>query len=158
MSEFRIGGVSRYVLIHKFCSDSGYTEKAVRRKMEEGVWLEGREWRTAPDGHVVIDLANIAKALTAEEEPVPPGCGVYILFQDGAITYIGRSTRLKTRIGVHRRSGRVFDSVKIIACDEVTSIWLEPELIRILSPRDNLLRYKRRAAAFAKKLEAAKLA
>ena len=39
----------RYALIPRFCSITGYTEKAVRRKMQSGVWLEGREWKRAPD-------------------------------------------------------------------------------------------------------------
>jgi hypothetical protein len=46
----------RFVLIPRFCELSGYTEKAVRRKMESGVWLEGGVWRKAPDGHILIDL------------------------------------------------------------------------------------------------------
>jgi hypothetical protein len=45
----------RWVRIPRFCELSGYTDKAVRAKMEQGVWLEGREWRRAPDGHVFIN-------------------------------------------------------------------------------------------------------
>jgi hypothetical protein len=43
-----------YVLIPLFAALTGYTEKAVRMKIEEGVWVEGREYRRAPDGHVQI--------------------------------------------------------------------------------------------------------
>lgn len=46
----------RYVLIPKFCAETGYTKEAVRAKIRDGVWLEGREWRKAPDGHVLIDI------------------------------------------------------------------------------------------------------
>lgn len=46
----------RYMLIHQFCAESGYTALAVRGKIREGVWLEGREYRKAPDGHVLIDI------------------------------------------------------------------------------------------------------
>lgn len=45
----------RHVTIPKFSDDSGYTEKAIRRKIESGVWLEGEVWIKAPDGHILID-------------------------------------------------------------------------------------------------------
>ena len=35
---------------------TGYSPKAIRRKIESGVWLEGREFRKAPDGHVLISM------------------------------------------------------------------------------------------------------
>lgn len=45
-----------YVTIMVASSITGYSTKAIRRKIEEGVWLEGREFRRAPDGHVLISL------------------------------------------------------------------------------------------------------
>lgn len=51
----------RYVLVPKFCEASGYSVKAVRRKIEDGVWIQGRQYRKAPDGHVLIDLENYNK-------------------------------------------------------------------------------------------------
>lgn len=50
--------MTRYVLIPRFCALTGYTEKAVRRKMQSGVWIEGREWKKAPDGHVFLDCQS----------------------------------------------------------------------------------------------------
>ena len=29
---------------------------AVRAKIRDGIWLEGREWRKSPDGHIQIDI------------------------------------------------------------------------------------------------------
>lgn len=49
----------RYVLIHKFCEDSGYSEKAVRRKIEDGIWLENAQFRKAPDGRIMIDVQGV---------------------------------------------------------------------------------------------------
>lgn len=46
----------RWMLVPLFCSLTGYTEKAVRRRIEDGVWLQGRIWRKAPDGRVTVDL------------------------------------------------------------------------------------------------------
>lgn len=35
----------RWMLVPLFCSLTGYTEKAVRRKIEDGVWVQGRVWQ-----------------------------------------------------------------------------------------------------------------
>lgn len=55
----------RYVRIVKFCELSGYTEKAVRRKIDDGVWVAGREYRRAPDGSLQIDLEGYARWVEA---------------------------------------------------------------------------------------------
>lgn len=46
----------RYVTVKKFSELSGYTEAAARTKISDGIWLEGREWKRAPDGRVLIDI------------------------------------------------------------------------------------------------------
>jgi hypothetical protein len=45
-----------YVTIPVAAATTGYSAKAIRRKIEAGVWLEGREFRRAPDGHVLISV------------------------------------------------------------------------------------------------------
>jgi hypothetical protein len=35
---------------------TGYTVKAMERKIERGDWVEGQVWRRAPDGHIMIDI------------------------------------------------------------------------------------------------------
>lgn len=45
---------TRFVTIRLYATISGHTEKAIRRKMERGVWLEGKHWRRA-DGVIYID-------------------------------------------------------------------------------------------------------
>jgi len=45
----------RHVTIRRFAQIAGYTEKAVRRKIESGVWLEDEVWIKAPDGRILID-------------------------------------------------------------------------------------------------------
>lgn len=42
--------------IVKFCDETGYTDKAVRRKIEDGIWLEGKHYIKAPDGTIHIDM------------------------------------------------------------------------------------------------------
>lgn len=45
-----------YVTIRLAAILTGYTEKAIRRKIEDGVWIENREWRRAPDGTILISI------------------------------------------------------------------------------------------------------
>jgi len=51
----------RYVQLPVFETLSGYTPKAVERKIAAGVWMEGREYRRAPDGHVMVDLVEFER-------------------------------------------------------------------------------------------------
>jgi len=44
------------VTLTLFESVTGYTEKAVRRKIEDGVWLERREFYRAPDRRILINM------------------------------------------------------------------------------------------------------
>lgn len=52
---------ARYIRLPLFERLTGYTQKAVRRKIETGAWLEGREYRRAPDGHIIIDMQGYYK-------------------------------------------------------------------------------------------------
>ena len=45
-----------YVTIQLASAITGLTEKAIRRKIEEGKWIEGREYHRSPDGGVFISI------------------------------------------------------------------------------------------------------
>lgn len=45
-----------YVTIPIASAMTGLTPKAIRRKIEEGKWLEGREYRRSPDGGVFVSI------------------------------------------------------------------------------------------------------
>lgn len=45
-----------YVTIPLAAAITGLTEKAIRRKIEDGKWIEGREFRRSPDGGVFISI------------------------------------------------------------------------------------------------------
>jgi len=47
---------ARYVLLPLANVLTGYSVKAMERKIERGDWREGKVWRRAPDGHIMIDL------------------------------------------------------------------------------------------------------
>jgi hypothetical protein len=47
---------ARYVLLPLAQMVTGYSVKAMQRKIERGDWEEGKVWKHAPDGRVVIDM------------------------------------------------------------------------------------------------------
>ncbi len=53
--------MQRFVLIRKFCELTGYTPKAVERKIESGVWRKGKVWLNAPDGRRLVDMEEFDK-------------------------------------------------------------------------------------------------
>lgn len=60
--------LARYVTIALAASAYGWSEKAIRRRMERGVWIENVHWRKAPDGGIVIDIKAVDKWLEAGPE------------------------------------------------------------------------------------------
>lgn len=53
--------LARYVTVKLAAAAYGWSEKAIRRRMESGVWLEGVHWRRAPNGGIVIDTKAVEK-------------------------------------------------------------------------------------------------
>jgi hypothetical protein len=51
----------QWVLIPVFSAMTGYTDKAVRRKLEDGVWIEGKHYKKAPDGRITMNLQEYYK-------------------------------------------------------------------------------------------------
>lgn len=45
-----------YVTITLAAAITGLSEKAIRRKIEVGKWIEGREFRRAPDGGIFVSI------------------------------------------------------------------------------------------------------
>ena len=56
METVHVGAHLEWMLIPLFCNLTGYTAKAVQRKIEDGKWIEGSIYRRAPDGHITINL------------------------------------------------------------------------------------------------------
>lgn len=50
-----------YVLIPKAAELTGYSRRAIELKIARGQWVEGREWRKAPDGHRMINLEGVRR-------------------------------------------------------------------------------------------------
>lgn len=52
---------ARYIRIPKFVEETGYTARAVETKIQRGVWLEGKLYRRAPDGSILMDMEGFEK-------------------------------------------------------------------------------------------------
>lgn len=52
---------SRYVLLTVAAQMTGYTVKAMERKIERGDWIEGKVWIRAPDGRILIDMLGFQR-------------------------------------------------------------------------------------------------
>lgn len=71
---------ARFVTIELGATVTGLTEKAIRRKIEDGVWIEGREYRRqVDDGRIYIDLkgyeAWVARARELNYATTPSALG-----------------------------------------------------------------------------------
>jgi hypothetical protein len=44
----------KWVTIRRAAEISGYSEDAIRSKIADGTWLEGKVWRRAPDNRILI--------------------------------------------------------------------------------------------------------
>lgn len=45
-----------YVTVALAAIITGLSEKAIRKKIETGKWIEGREYRRSPDGGIFISI------------------------------------------------------------------------------------------------------
>ena len=52
---------ARYVTIDLAASLTGYTVRAIRAKVADGTWLEGKVHVRSPDGRVLIDMQGYAE-------------------------------------------------------------------------------------------------
>ena len=50
-----------YVTIGLAAVITGLSEKAIRRKIEDGKWIEGREYRRSPDGGIFISIKGYSQ-------------------------------------------------------------------------------------------------
>ncbi len=62
-----------YLTIDKFSEVSGYTKDAIRSKIKRGQWLEGREWKKAPDGRNLISIEGYEQWVEGQARVPPVG-------------------------------------------------------------------------------------
>ena len=62
---------ARFVTISLAHALTGYTVNAIETKIKRGVWVEGREWRRAPDGRVLIDMRGYERWVESQNCATP---------------------------------------------------------------------------------------
>ena len=60
-----------HVTIDKFKELTGYTRDAVQSKIKRGQWVEGREFKKAPDGRILIYLPGFEAWVNGQAEFAP---------------------------------------------------------------------------------------
>lgn len=55
---------TRYVTVKKAATMVGLTEEAIRKRVQRGVWLEGREWVRDPLGRIMLDTEALDRWVT----------------------------------------------------------------------------------------------
>ena len=60
--------MSKFKLIPKAAEETGYSQKAMRRKIEEGIWIEGEHYIKSPDGRIHINMENYEKWLLSNRQ------------------------------------------------------------------------------------------
>lgn len=125
-----------YVTIALAAVITGLSEKAIRRKIEDGKWLEGREYRRSPDGGIFVSTFGWNKgiplstfksraaqpAVELEPTPVPHEQGECFLYRhfdsSDRLLYIGISLSAVARLSAHNATSpwaRHVARVQIIA-------------------------------------------
>jgi hypothetical protein len=88
---------------------------------------------------VETDLQKIYALAGETLRPPMELCGIYHLISDGEVVYVGQTTNILCRIGVHMQQRRMyFDSVRFFACSAVEMLDDQEELhIELYSPKFN---------------------
>jgi hypothetical protein len=84
-----------------------------------------------------LDLMTINKLIAVGCSDLHPECGIYFLFREHDMTYIGRSENVRHRVACHRKDGRAFDLALALYCDIGESIVLERQYIAAYQPMEN---------------------
>ncbi|WP_257294862.1 hypothetical protein [Endozoicomonas sp. YOMI1] len=57
-----------WITVKKMAEETGYTEKAIRKKVSKGNWPQGLVWRHAPDNRLLFSKTGYNK--WAESRPL----------------------------------------------------------------------------------------
>lgn len=96
----------------------------------------------APIPRVVLSAIRAAPVqpmhIVMATVPCRRASGVYFLFVDGEVVYVGQSVDMLGRISRHRREGKKFDAFGMIECEKKDMDELERVYIRAFVPEWNL--------------------
>jgi len=86
---------------------------------------------------IPLDPVLLVELLRKTRKPVePPEAGVYLLFDNEEIVYVGRSVHVRERVEAHH-STKKFNAYAMVPVPELDQTWVEKALIQALKPRYN---------------------
>ena len=59
------------MLINRLAEITGYSEDAVRHKVKNGTWVQGRIWRKTPDGRVFVNVGEFERLAESGKQLSP---------------------------------------------------------------------------------------
>lgn len=79
----------------------------------------------------IVDISKIDRSFKCS--------GVYLLYHEGVVVYVGQSCNVLCRVGEHLsdRPAKKFDAVAMVACTNQSREWLERLYIEKFKPRYN---------------------
>lgn len=86
--------MARYQTVKKFSECSGYTERAIRSKCNDGTWQLGKVWIKAPDGKVLISVEGYEEWVESGMESGKPRRPALKLASCTKASSAGRGSRL----------------------------------------------------------------
>jgi hypothetical protein len=66
-----MGNTCQWVLINRLAEITGYSEDAVRHKVKNGTWVQGRVWRKAPDGRIFVNIEEFERWVESGKQMSP---------------------------------------------------------------------------------------
>ena len=84
-----------------------------------------------------IDMATLQSLLAQRTHPLTILCGIYFLFQDGEIVYVGQSQHILARIYSHLDADKLFDAYAYLEFPPQELDTREAWFIDQLHPREN---------------------
>lgn len=136
--EARLAGLRRYwQLVREGKADSPH---AIRKK-------KAAQGLVQAQAHTVLNMASISitseylapeSEILASAKPFDREVGIYFLICNHEIVYVGQSVCVYTRVGVHKREGKIaFDAMAYVACKQEDLDLLESLYILRYLPKHN---------------------
>ena len=57
--------------IKKFCDETGWSEKSIRRMIEKGVWINGREYVRMDNRRILVSVRGYEAWVNHDRKAVP---------------------------------------------------------------------------------------